>query len=1393
MSSSTSSIRNLQEALDLGQAIDHLPVGTIPDNPASAAFISNVDFSEHPDTGDAAPQQSEHPEFGDVAPQQGEHPEFGDAASQQSEHSIISDAASTSVRVHPSPTQVSTAAEKPGSAHPFQAPAPSLSIMPPSESGSHRPRSVVYSDITAAEVTQRGSDKNLKDMFCRLSQQSQSPSLRFPNVWSEELSRAFRRGSDRAALQAEFPIPSHTFCKVPQWTKTADMLTRLMKVKPDLYSRLIKEDKRAADFQQGIMVAMGPFHDLTEQLGGSLRPPVLQEVRSLSALGQALGQTSFSMTRSRRESIIDHFPWKHQAKELFVQFKERFLSYPAVGDLISEDMLTSVKDFMKQVVELKKAEQEMDKVLNLPAASTSFKSFSRPTRRSSDKRKAHNRHSSAQQDQPAAKRQRVDNGSSSKDGNGNPGNQNSRGQGSKPFQSRGGVGAKHPPRKNRLAHKLLDKHNSKSQNSQYCQFWVNNMSKFNIISEQSKTPQSHSKISFASGGFSRSKFVEQRHHSESVLPPKSVCLPNFSNRKKLGGPQNDPKFETAQQSSKNVKISYGESEYGTRLGHSERLDGKSRPEGRLLLDSNLRRIEEVAHFPMERSLLPVQPDAKRFEPSTPRVFQTAKTSHRISEEPRCKTLHVPGRSFCVSSGQKCSSKAPFDGERTDDQSRLCHKRIEVIDPCSTKDRVSRLPNLLLDNDSNSTVRKTGTIERVGCICSSTREGNNQGDCKSLGFISGSRPSYKNSEASLSSPSETEDHSPEKQSGGLQCSARTDSRVSKRASLVARISPNRSSCSMESGACVCRKYKCSRYKYLYRQLAGYVGRFLLRRRHSRQLGHQLPEVSHKRTRIESSQSSPAALYQEPVSSNSDSSYRQQNSLVVPQADGRYQESSSEQAGSADLGLADQKADQSEPEIHTIEGKSSSRFVVKAIDSKTRVDSESPSIRINNNPLGTAKNRPLCNKQKLSSSEVFCMGSRQSGDRTGRTGNQQSVAETAATLCLSTGKLDSKNAAEVVEIKSTAIDPDSTGMENQILVPGPTESACRFPTIASRLEQSNNGPAQPQPSTSREEPRPSIKGMDGLLKRVKEEGFSTKAAEYIRLKWRKGSRKTYESYWRSFSCWCAERKVDPFSATPPIVAEYLVHLFHDKDLATSSVTIARSAISCFAKPIDGVPLGEHKRICELMKALKNIKPPTARYSATWSIDSILGFWDTQKENSLLPLKLLSFKAVTLTAISALSRADELAHLLRENYREASDGNGLLFLLDKAPKNHQHGPVPPVMIEAIPDRPNICPVICLTEYMRVTQQFRELNDGQSRTRLFLSLDSRHCNVKVASISRWIQQTMELAGIDTSSFKAHSIRGASVSHLANKGLSIKQIMKRGKWKSNSVLGKFYIRDLPR
>ena len=59
-------------------------------------------------------------------------------------------------------------------------------------------------------------------------------------------------------------------------------------------------------------------------------------------------------------------------------------------------------------------------------------------------------------------------------------------------------------------------------------------------------------------------------------------------------------------------------------------------------------------------------------------------------------------------------------------------------------------------------------------------------------------------------------------------------------------------------------------------------------------------------------------------------------------------------------------------------------------------------------------------------------------------------------------------------------------------------------------------------------------------------------------------------------------------------------------------------------------------------------------------------------------------------------------------------------------------------------------------------------------------------AKILRWIRTVMNSAGIDTGTFKPHSVRPASVSSVSNK-LPLSTILKTAGWSNTCTFRKFY------
>ena len=89
--------------------------------------------------------------------------------------------------------------------------------------------------------------------------------------------------------------------------------------------------------------------------------------------------------------------------------------------------------------------------------------------------------------------------------------------------------------------------------------------------------------------------------------------------------------------------------------------------------------------------------------------------------------------------------------------------------------------------------------------------------------------------------------------------------------------------------------------------------------------------------------------------------------------------------------------------------------------------------------------------------------------------------------------------------------------------------------------------------------------------------------------------------------------------------------------------------------------------------------------------------------------------------------------------------------------------------------------------SEEFRQVDNDSNP--LILSYIKPHRPITVQRIAHWIKDILEEAGVDTGTFKAHSVRGAATSAALAKGVSIEEILRTADW---STFRRFYYTDPP-
>ncbi|MEW8548627.1 MAG: hypothetical protein AB2693_34430 [Candidatus Thiodiazotropha sp.] len=97
-------------------------------------------------------------------------------------------------------------------------------------------------------------------------------------------------------------------------------------------------------------------------------------------------------------------------------------------------------------------------------------------------------------------------------------------------------------------------------------------------------------------------------------------------------------------------------------------------------------------------------------------------------------------------------------------------------------------------------------------------------------------------------------------------------------------------------------------------------------------------------------------------------------------------------------------------------------------------------------------------------------------------------------------------------------------------------------------------------------------------------------------------------------------------------------------------------------------------------------------------------------------------------------------------------------------------------------LCPMHTLLYYIDKTLKFR-------LSRKVLVSYVTYKEVSTSTIARWLKNILDLSGINTETFKAHSYRSASVSAAFSRGCSLKNILDTADWSSDKTFKKFYCR----
>ena len=120
--------------------------------------------------------------------------------------------------------------------------------------------------------------------------------------------------------------------------------------------------------------------------------------------------------------------------------------------------------------------------------------------------------------------------------------------------------------------------------------------------------------------------------------------------------------------------------------------------------------------------------------------------------------------------------------------------------------------------------------------------------------------------------------------------------------------------------------------------------------------------------------------------------------------------------------------------------------------------------------------------------------------------------------------------------------------------------------------------------------------------------------------------YKTGWPKYGSWCLSVKIDPVSACVKCVLAFLSRLFTE-GLEYRTINGYRSAMSAYHEKAEGVSIGQHPKVCQLLSGIFNKRPSQPKYIANWDISKVTDYIDTLGNDENFSIKIITLKLTTL----------------------------------------------------------------------------------------------------------------------------------------------------------------------
>jgi len=148
------------------------------------------------------------------------------------------------------------------------------------------------------------------------------------------------------------------------------------------------------------------------------------------------------------------------------------------------------------------------------------------------------------------------------------------------------------------------------------------------------------------------------------------------------------------------------------------------------------------------------------------------------------------------------------------------------------------------------------------------------------------------------------------------------------------------------------------------------------------------------------------------------------------------------------------------------------------------------------------------------------------------------------------------------------------------------------------------------------------------------LSERASNLLESAWREKTKSTNESLFKRWDGWCKKQGRNPTERPLVDILNFLVDFFK-QGYEYTSLNSYRSVMSSIHEKVDGVEIGKHPLMTQMLRGAFNQRPPRPKYKSVWEVDQVVSTFRSEDPSDSLPLQSLTIKTVMLMALSCPCR--------------------------------------------------------------------------------------------------------------------------------------------------------------